>query len=98
MPPPLQSAHVRDAPLEVVALQPAAIVDHCWRLPEKLLREAVGGAENEGGSRRCSEEEFHDLLSKIPPGRLVMCMCSGQYVNCVQIGQPIVQGFKLRLV
>lgn len=52
-------------PVEFVALQPVAIVDHVCSVDEETLKSIVG-AEEIGGSRRVEQEEIQQLLGGFP--------------------------------
>lgn len=48
-------------PVEFVALQPVAIVDHVCSVDEDTLKSVVG-ADEVGGSRRVQQEDIQQLL------------------------------------
>ena len=50
--------------IEIVALQPLAVVDHLCSVTEETLR-AVIQQEGVGGSRRISQQQVQDMLAHI---------------------------------
>ena len=50
--------------IEIVALQPLAVVDHLCSVTEETLR-AVIQEEGVGGSRRISQQQVQDMLAHI---------------------------------
>ncbi len=70
-------------PVEFVALQPVAIVDHVCSVDEETLKSIVG-AEEIGGSRRVEQEEIQQLL-----GGLYMFPRSFQHRQLFYFSSPV---------
>lgn len=60
-----RTVNINPAMSEVIALQPAAIVDHVALLNDDSISTFVGAAEL-GGSRRVDTTELKALLSSVP--------------------------------